>query len=150
MSTNEQLSKLRAVITQARAVEEKLSAAVAMPERPKDGAASRIKTETNTTFELGIPENGAKDTFQISIAYAVTLVFEKEDLKLCAYECKFLAIFSLVGTNPDWDNLPPAEITPYFSFVHHLVRQQAEGSLVNAGFRGVTLPVPDNLKPPNV
>ena len=129
-------------------VEESLDTAEPMPAKKK---GSRLHNSTSSTFELGVPDDGVVSSFRTFLDYSVSLAMqdsEEQELKLCTYKCKFVAIFSVLAKHgfDDWKDASEEAIQPYFSFVHHLVRQRAEERLLAAGFRGLELLVPDNLK----
>lgn len=101
---------------------------------------------TNTTFELGVPKDSNNMTFQIRVKYAVDLLINQDKIKFCTYESKTYTTFKVSDTNNiDWKNVPKNILTPYFSFVHSLVRRRAEEHLLAAGYSGIILPLPNNL-----
>lgn len=138
---------LMGVISQVRQIDEKLSTTDPILQNGK-GEKSKIRNETTTTFEFSIPENTKVTDFCVKIHYTVILSFEKDARQLCKYECTSVAFFQLQGKGgfENWADMPDDLMIPYFAMVHYLARQRAEEHLLAAGFRGVALPIPDNLK----
>lgn len=140
---------LMGVLSHVRQVEEKLSTVDPIPQQVK-GEKSQIRNETTTTFEFGVPENTKVTDFRVRINYSVILSFEEGHTQLCKYESTSVAFFQLQskGGFENWSAVPNDLMIPYFAMAHYLARQRAEERLLAAGFRGVALPVPDNLKSP--
>ncbi len=138
---------LMGVISQVRQIDEKLSTTDPILQNGKL-EKSQISNETSTTFEFGIPENTKVTDFRVRIHYTVILSFEEGAIQLCKYECTSVAFFQLQdkGGFENWEDMPEDLMIPYFAMAHHLARQRAEEHLLAAGFRGVALPIPDNLK----
>lgn len=137
---------LVAILSKSRFVSEKITT----PEDPPNKESrARVRTETATTFEVGIPEDGTRDSFQVRVQLRITLTLEDTEPKgaeVCSYESKFVAIFDVLPqTVVDWSNVPDHVLKPYLSVCHARVRQRAEETLSAAGFKGHELPVPDEL-----
>lgn len=138
---------ITAVLAQGRMVNESLVTPEPMPIREK---GAEIKNTTTSTFELGVPDGEIVSSFQIFLGYSISLTLKDskgEDVKLCTYESKFVSIFNVIATHgfDNWKDATDDAVSPYFAFVHYLARQRAEERLLAAGFRGVELPIPDNL-----
>lgn len=137
-----------AVINQVRLSGEKLVVAEPTVIQDRSNAGRKIRTETNSTFEFGVVSNGEVKKFQVKIKYVAKLSLENDDVYLGTYESETEATFDIQskGGIDDWMKVPLDVLKPYFAFVHYLARQQAQDRLLAAGFRGVVLPIPDNVK----
>lgn len=102
---------------------------------------------TNTLFELGVPKEEKNTSFQIRVGYSVELLLNKNKIKFCSYESKIYLTFELQDHDGfDWKDVPPKVLSPYFSFAHSIARRRAEEHLLAAGYPGIVLPLPGNLK----
>lgn len=138
---------LRGVIDKVQVTEEKLvTTASSTPKIP--GAKTQIRNQSKSSFEFGVPDNGEIRDFQIKIHYSVSLSLADDNLPLCELESKTVAVFQLQskGGFDKWADIPPEVLTPYFAFVHYLIRQRASEQLSKAGFSGIKLSTPESLK----
>ena len=141
----EKYPHLMGVISQVRLIDEKLTTVDPVPKKPVNG---KIRNQTTSTFEFSVPEQAKVDHFRIRVEYSVKLDLDETSDLLCTYESSTLAVFQIqsYGGFDKWTEPPTAVLTPYFAFLHFLVRHRTEERLLSAGFRGVALPVPDNLR----
>lgn len=139
---------LIAVINNSRVIEEKITAVENAALKDK---VSGIRTYSNTgsTFEFGIPSEGEITSFQIELAYTVTVHLSEDHSELFKYESKSEVIFQLKSKydSENLEDVPHEALAPYFSFVHFLARQRAAEHLLAAGIRGINLPIPDSIQP---
>lgn len=134
------------IIKEARVIEERLT--VQDPSEVRlSGMSRQIRTQTTSTFELGVAEDLPVKAFQVSLSFSAILSLDGTS-EFSSYACKFVATFGIEerGGFEDWGNIPPSAVTPYFAITHFLARQRAEERFLSAGFRGVVLPPLDISK----
>jgi hypothetical protein len=136
-----------ALLSLSRFLEEKLITPEDLPAKK----GQQIRNQTSTTFELAVPDDQSLATFRVVLEYSVNLTMSLDDersAELCTYQSKFVGYFDVANKDGfvNWHDVSDEAIRPYFSFCHQLVRARAEQSLLAAGFRGIELAVPEDLK----
>lgn len=124
----------------ARLVDERVSSIAAPPS--KEPTQRSVKTETNSSFTVGLDDVAAPKSIIIELDYRANLTRPEENKPLASYESKFVALFGIVekiGFDA-WEAAPANIFDPYFSVVMHLAINRAEGTFAAMGLRGITLP----------
>lgn len=139
---------VRALAHQIRLMEESLVTPESFPN--PQGKQLKTHTRTTSTFEIGLPDNERPPkSFQVTLQYSVKLTADKPGSDPYAtYSSKTTAVFQIVNPEElgDLQGAPIEYWGTYFSFVHLLARRTALERIVSAGFQGIKLPVPDNVK----
>lgn len=130
-------------ISQVRLVSERATCAPALPS--KTSQKVELRTETTSGFSIGLDSPERPSGIVISIEYKASLKIPDTDKNIIEYEATHEAQFAIKGWIgfDDWTNMPSDAIAPYLAVVNNIALKKAEGTLLEMGFKGVSLPQPE-------
>lgn len=110
---------------------------------PGDTVEVSLKTQTTSGFSVGLSDLSRPESIQIELEFSVSLSLKETSVRVAEYSAKHSAIFSIVGWGgfDDWTKLHDSSFAPSFATVQHFAVKRAEETLLDAGFRGISIPV---------
>lgn len=105
----------------------------------------KTNVETSTRLEFGFGEGSDSNSVLVRISYDVNL--RSGDALFASIQLVVMGTFHVLAKHgfEKWEDMPAEAPVPYFAFVHYIAREKALQAFVAAGFKGVALPIPDEL-----
>lgn len=141
---NKKLAFIDARLTQSRLTSERAICAALTNQEPFQ---TEIKTDTASNFTIGLDSLETPKVIVITIEFVASLKFHESSKNLLDYEAKHEVVFSIEGWTgfDDWTDLPSEAIAPYLAIVHNIARNKADATMIEMGFKGISLPQPEHF-----
>ncbi len=143
--STQNLPFINARLTHARLVSEKAtSTAIVWSKEPSQ---VQLRTETSSTFSIGLDSPDAPKLILIKIDYKVALKTLDTDKLILEYEASHEAQLSIKNWTgfDDWTNMPSIAVAPYLAVLNNIALRKAEGTIFEMGFKGVVIPQPETF-----